>query len=87
MKKIPMRKCMGCLESKPKKELCRIVKSKDGSIFIDSTGKADGRGAYICYSKECLEKAIKNKKLQREFEMDIDVEVYDELRSKIDNDR
>ena len=86
MKKIPMRKCLGCQESKPKKDLCRIVKSKDGIISIDNTGKTEGRGAYICYSKECLEKAVKNKRLQKEFEMKIDEKIYDELRDKINND-
>ena len=61
MKKIPLRTCMGCNEKKPKKELVRVVKNKDGEIFIDRTGKADGRGAYICDSIECLEKLIKSK--------------------------
>ena len=81
-----MRRCLGCLESKPKKELCRIVKSSDGKIFLDNTGKLEGRGAYICYRKECLEKAIKNKRLQKEFEMQIDDEIFEELRGKIRND-
>ena len=86
MKKIPMRRCLGCMQSKPKKDLCRIVKSKDGKIIIDITGKADGRGAYICYDKECLEKAFKNRRLQKEFEMKVEDEIYEELRRNIDNE-
>ena len=60
MKKIPLRTCMGCSEKKPKKELIRIVKNKDGIISIDRTGKADGRGAYICDSVECFDKIVKS---------------------------
>ena len=85
MKKIPMRRCLGCMESKPKKELCRIVKSKDNQIIIDNTGKAEGRGAYICYNDDCLEKAIKSKRLQKEFEMQIDNQIFEELRDRIKN--
>ncbi len=85
MKKIPMRKCLGCQESKPKKELCRIVKTQSGEIIIDDTGKLEGRGAYICYNEECLDKAIKQKRIQREFEIQINNTVYDSLRDKIKN--
>ena len=59
MKKIPMRRCLGCMESKPKKELLRVVKTTEGEIVLDMTGKKNGRGAYICKSVSCLEKAIK----------------------------
>lgn len=83
MKKIPLRTCMGCNEKKPKKELVRIVKNKDGEIFIDRTGKADGRGAYICDSIECLEKVIKSKRLERVLEIQIPEEVYNKLRGVI----
>lgn len=83
MKKIPLRTCMGCNEKKPKKELVRIVKNKDGKIFIDRTGKADGRGAYICDSIECLEKVIKSKRLERVLETQIPEEVYNNLRGVI----
>ena len=55
MKKIPLRRCLGCYESKPKNELCRIVRKTDGEICLDKTGKINGRGAYICYNKECLD--------------------------------
>ena len=83
MKKIPLRTCMGCNEKKPKKELVRIVKNKDGEIFIDRTGKTDGRGAYICDSIECLEKIIKSKRLEKVLEVKIPEEVYNNLRGVI----
>lgn len=83
MKKIPLRTCMGCNEKKPKKELVRIVKNKDGEIFIDKTSKAEGRGAYICDAIECLEKVIKSKRLEKIFESKISEEVYDNLRGVI----
>ena len=83
MKKIPLRTCMGCNEKKSKKELVRIVKNKEGEIFIDRTGKADGRGAYICDSIECLEKVIKSKRLERVLEIQIPEEVYNNLRGVI----
>ena len=87
MKKIPMRRCLGCMESKPKNELCRIVKDKDNNIKIDNSGKAEGRGAYICINEDCLDKAIKSKRLQKEFEMNIDKNIFEELRERINNDR
>ena len=74
---------MGCNEKKPKKELVRIVKNKDGEIFIDRTGKADGRGAYICDQIECLEKVIKSKRLEKVLEIQIPEEVYNNLRGVI----
>lgn len=83
MKKIPLRRCLGCYESKPKSELCRIVRKTDGEICLDKTGKINGRGAYICYNKECLEKAIKGKKIEREFETSISEEIYANLRKEI----
>lgn len=87
MKKIPMRRCIGCYESKPKKELCRIVKKTDGEICVDKTGKINGRGAYICYDATCLEKAIKGNKLEREFSSEISEEVYSNLRRDISSDK
>ena len=74
---------MGCNEKKPKKELIRIVKNKENEIFIDRTGKADGRGAYICDSIECLEKVIKSKRLEKVLEYKISEEVYNNLRGVI----
>ena len=83
MKKMPQRTCIGCKEKKDKKDLIRIVKDKDGNITLDRTGRANGRGAYICDNIQCLEKAIKTKALARNFEMNIDETVYDELRGVI----
>ena len=83
MKSIPQRTCIGCNSKKDKNELIRIVKNKDGIISIDRTGKAQGRGAYICDSIECLEKAIKSKKLERTFETKISEDVYENLRGVI----
>lgn len=83
MKKIPQRTCLGCGETKPKKELIRIVKQNDGQIFIDKTGKANGRGAYICNNVECLNKAIKSKRLEKNFETEIDNQIYESLRGVI----
>lgn len=83
MKKIPQRTCLGCGETKPKKELIRIVKQNDGQIFIDKTGKANGRGAYICNNIECLDKAIKSKRLNKNFETEINNEIYKNLRGVI----
>ena len=83
MKHIPQRTCIGCNTVKDKKELIRIVKNKENQINIDRTGKMDGRGAYICDNIECLEKAIKTKKLERTFEMKIDDEIYENLRGVI----
>ena len=83
MKNLPMRTCIGCNQIKPKKELIRIVKNKENEISIDRTGKANGRGAYICDNAECLEKAIKSKRLERNFETQINPEIYDELRKSM----
>ena len=83
MKKLPQRNCMGCNETKNKKDLIRIVKTADGQISLDVTGKANGRGAYICNNVECLNKAIKSKRLEKCFEMKIDNEIYESLRGVI----
>ena len=83
MKNIPKRTCIGCNEVKDKKELIRIVKNKEGEIFIDKTGKANGRGAYLCDNIECLEKAIKTKRLERTFEVAIDSKIYEDLRGEM----
>ncbi len=85
-KKIPMRKCTGCNEMKPKKELVRVVKSPEGEISMDLTGKKSGRGAYVCRSKKCLSAAIKAKRLERAFECSIPEEVYVRLEGEIDGE-
>lgn len=84
VKKIPMRQCVGCMEMKPKKELIRALKMSDGEIIIDKTGKKNGRGAYICSSKGCLEKAIANHGLERSFKIKISKEIYEELKESFD---
>lgn len=81
-----MRRCLGCMESKPKKELIRIVKNKEGEISLDKIGKKQGRGAYICGNIECLEKAIKTKRIEREFETEISEDIYALLRRDINQD-
>lgn len=78
-KKIPMRQCLGCREMRPKKELIRIVRSPEGSVSLDSKGKASGRGAYVCPNAECLKRAIKTKAVSRAFGLEIPQEIYDSL--------
>lgn len=82
-KKKPERTCIACNEQKEKKELLRIVKSKEGVIEVDETGKKNGRGAYICKSEDCLQKLIKSKRLQKVFEKEIDDELYENIRGVI----
>ena len=82
-KKIPMRKCLGCNEMKPKKELIRAVKSPQGEMSLDLTGKKSGRGAYICPDKDCFDKARKGKRLERALETKIPEEVYDEMLKEL----
>lgn len=83
MKKIPQRTCMGCNEKKDKKDLIRIVKDSNQNISIDTTGKANGRGAYICNNINCLEKVMKSKRLERVLEINISEEIYNNLRGVI----
>lgn len=83
MKKIPQRTCIGCMQKKNKNELIRIVKNKSGEISIDKTGKKEGRGIYICNHIDCLEKAIKTKRIEKSFEMKISEEIYKDLRGVI----
>ena len=82
-RKIPPRKCIGCNEMKDKRELVRIVRNKEGEISVDLTGKKPGRGAYICKSIDCLNKAQKAKRLERAFSTAIEAEIYDTLRSDL----
>ena len=76
-------RCIGCGEMKPKKTLVRIVKNKEDEIFVDLTGKAGGRGAYICRDAECLKKARKSKRLERSYSCRIPDEVYDRLEEEL----
>lgn len=82
-KKVPQRKCVVCNDRDSKRSLLRIVKTKEGEIFLDLTGKANGRGAYICASAECIEKAVKTRALNRAFKMEISQEVYDKLKEEL----
>lgn len=95
-KKIPMRQCIGCRESRPKSELIRIVRSErseddkesrtdnvDRTVCVDRTGKANGRGAYLCDRLECLQKARKNHGLDRAFKINIKDEIYDDLERQL----
>ena len=84
-KKIPLRQCVGCMEMKGKKDMMRVLKSEDGSICLDATGKKNGRGAYVCKSKNCLTLARKNKGLERSFKMSIPDDVYDTLEREFEN--
>ena len=85
-KKIPMRMCLGCNEMKPKKELIRVVKSPEGEISLDFTGKKSGRGAYICRSVECFNKARKGRRLEKAFSCKIDAGVYDAMAEALGNE-
>ena len=82
-KKIPMRKCVGCNEMKEKKELIRVLKTPEDEIILDTTGRANGRGAYICNNPECLKKAIKNKGLERSLKSHIPAEVSERLQKEL----
>lgn len=84
VKKIPMRMCTACREMKPKRELTRVVKTPDGEIKLDVTGKLNGRGAYICKSKECLLKAQKSNALQRAFACEVSKEIYERLEKELE---
>ena len=77
-KKIPMRKCVGCQEMKEKKSLIRVVKTAEGDIILDDTGKKNGRGAYICKSLECFKKA-----LERSLGVSVSEQVYEELEKEM----
>ena len=83
-KKIPMRKCVGCQQMKNKKELLRILKTAENEFVLDATGRKNGRGAYLCFSKDCLQKAIQSKGLERSFKQSIPKEVYDKLEKELD---
>ena len=82
-KKVPMRKCLGCNEMKPKRELIRVVRSPEGVISLDKTGKANGRGAYVCPDAACLKQCAKRKSLQRAFKCQVPSEVYEGLEGEL----
>ena len=85
VKKIPMRMCNGCMEMKPKKELIRVVKTNEEEVLVDLTGKKSGRGAYVCKRIECLEKAFKAKRLNKNLQTNISDDIYNKLKEEILN--
>ena len=85
VKKVPLRKCIGCNEMKNKKEMMRVLKTTDDQIVLDTTGRKNGRGAYVCFSGECLKKAIKNKGLERPLKMPIPQEIYENLERELES--
>lgn len=85
VKKVPMRMCTGCREMKPKRELIRVVKSSEGEIKLDTTGRLNGRGAYICKNKNCFIKVRKSDALSRAFETKVSDDIYDMLETELDN--
>ena len=84
VKKIPLRQCIGCGEMKSKKEMIRVIKTAEGEILLDATGRKNGRGAYLCPSMECFKKAVKGRGLERSFKMAIPREVYDTLEKEME---
>lgn len=82
-KKIPMRMCSGCRESKPKADLIRIVRTPEGKILIDRTGKVSGRGTYVCKNEECFKKSVKSKALSRALDVQVEDEILLQLEEEI----
>ena len=80
--KVPLRQCTGCREMKNKKEMLRVIRTPEDAILLDATGRKNGRGAYICRSAECLEKAVKSHGLERSLKMAVPPEVYEELKKE-----
>ncbi len=83
-KKVPMRRCVGCGEMKSKKEMIRVLRTSDDEFVMDATGKKNGRGAYLCLSKECFAKAVKSKGLERSFKQAIPKEIYEKLEKELE---
>ena len=82
-KKIPMRMCVGCREMKPKRELIRVVRGPDGSVSMDPVGKKPGRGAYVCRQEACLTRAIRQRQLERQLEVQLTPEVSEALQYEL----
>ena len=85
-KKVPVRQCLGCREHKPKRELIRIVRSPEGQVSLDRSGKMNGRGAYLCHDPECLQRAVKTRALERAFGTAVPAEVLDRLSRELEQD-
>ncbi len=86
VKKIPERKCMGCAEKYPKKDLLRIVRTPEGTVLIDKTGKQNGRGVYICKNLACFKKVRKADKLSKSLEQSVPEEIYDEIQTLLESE-
>ena len=84
-KKLPLRKCTGCQEMKNKREMIRILRTSEGEIVLDRTGRKNGRGAYVCCSMECFEKAVKNRGLERSLKQKVPEETYENLKKEIES--
>ncbi len=82
-KQIPERQCMGCRDMKPKKELVRVIKTPEGKVCLDKTGKLNGRGAYLCPNKECYNKAVKSKGIERSLKVEIPAEIYEAIGKEL----
>lgn len=82
-RKVPMRMCLGCQEMKPKKELLRIVRTPEGIVELDPTGKRNGRGAYLCSNSACFQAAVKERRFRKAFGVDVDPAVFESLEGKI----
>ncbi len=85
IKKIPVRKCTGCQEMKNKREMLRVLRTPEGSILLDATGRKNGRGAYLCPNSDCLEKAMRNRGLERSLKVKIPEETYESLKKEIES--
>ena len=83
--KTPLRQCTGCREMKSKKEMIRVLKTPENEIVLDATGRKNGRGAYVCLSQECLDKAVKSRGLERSLKMAVPAEVYEDLKKELSN--
>ena len=83
-RKVPMRKCIGCQEMKNKREMLRVLHTPEDELIIDATGRKNGRGAYLCTNRACLDRAIKNKGLERSFKMRIPHEIYENLKKEFE---
>lgn len=84
VKKIPLRKCIGCGEMKNKKEMMRVIRTPENQVTLDVTGKKNGRGAYLCFSRDCLAKAMKNRGLERSLKIAVRQDVFESLERELD---
>lgn len=84
VKKIPLRKCIGCGEMKNKKEMMRVIRTPENQVTLDITGKKNGRGAYLCFSRDCLAKAMKNRGLERSLKIAVGQDVFESLERELD---